>query len=80
MTIETLTTFLGWVAVVNIAFLAIATLAMIILQPFMINVHQRMFRIDERDLRLSYFTWAANYKIVAIVFTIAPYVALKLMG
>lgn len=79
MTIETLTTFFGWMVVINVAYLAIATLAMIGMQTFMINVHRRLFGIEEKDLKLAYFNWVANYKIVAVVFAIVPYVALKLM-
>ncbi len=79
MTVETLTTFFGWMAVINIAFLTLATVAMIGMQTFMMSIHQRMFGIDDKDLKLSYFNWAANYKVVAIVFVIVPYIALKLM-
>ena len=79
MTLETLTTFFGWMAVINIAYLAFATVAMIGMQSWMISVHQRMFGIDEKDLKLTYFNWAGNYKIMAMVFALAPYIALKLM-
>jgi len=79
MTVETLTTFFGWMAVINIAYLAFATVAMMGMQSWMISVHQRMFAIDEKDLKLAYFNWAGNFKIMAVVFSIAPYIALKLM-
>ena len=79
MTVETLSTFFGWMAVVNILYLAFATVAMMGMQSWMISVHQRMFGIDEQELKLAYFNWVGNYKIMAVVFTIAPYIALKLM-
>lgn len=79
MTIETLTTFFGWMAVINLAYLAVATLAVAGMRNWMISIHQRIFGIDETDLKTVYFNWIANYKIVALVFTVAPYIALKLM-
>ncbi|MGR3662646.1 MAG: DUF6868 family protein [Paracoccaceae bacterium] len=79
MTVETLTTFFGWLAVINIAYLAFATVAMLGMQSWMIGIHQRMFGIDEKDLKLAYFNWVGNYKIMAVVFAFAPYIALKLM-
>ena len=79
MTVETLTAFFGWMAVINIAYLAFATVAMLGLQSWMIGIHQRMFGIDEKDLKLAYFSWVGNYKIMAVVFAFTPYIALKLM-
>ncbi len=79
MTVEALTTFFGWIAVINIAYLAIATLVMMGMQSWVISVHQRMFGIDEKDLKLAYYTWLGNYKIMTVVFAIGPYIALKLM-
>jgi hypothetical protein len=79
MTLEALTTFFGWMAVINIAYLGVASLLMMGIPTFMMSMHQRMFGVDEKDLKLSYFNWVANYKIVAMVFSIVPYIALKLM-
>lgn len=79
MTVETLTTFFGWMAVLNIAYLTLAALALLGVQNWVLGIHQRMFPVDETDLRLAYFTWLGNYKIAAMVFSVVPYVALRLM-
>lgn len=79
MTAEFLTSFFGWMAVINIAYLALGAVAVMGLQSWMISVHQRLFRLDENDLKLAYFNWLGTYKIMAVVFSIAPYIALKLM-
>lgn len=79
MTAESLTIFFGWMAVINIAYLALATVSVMGMQSWMIGVHQRMFGLDEKDLKLAYFTWVGNYKIIAVVFAFVPYIALKLM-
>lgn len=79
MTAEFLTSFFGWMAVINIAYLALGAVAVMGLQSWMISVHQHLFRLDENDLKLAYFNWLGTYKIMAVVFSIAPYIALKLM-
>lgn len=79
MTLEELTAFFGWMAVINIIYLTFATAAMMWAQSWMVNIHRRIFGIDEMDLKLAYFTWVGNYKIMAMVFTLAPYIALKLI-
>ena len=35
--------------------------------------------LNEQELRLAYFNWIANYKIVALVFSVVPYIALRLL-
>ncbi|GAC17002.1 hypothetical protein GARC_0020 [Paraglaciecola arctica BSs20135] len=39
-----------------------------------------MFGIPENELAIVYFNYLANYKTLSFVFTIAPYLALKIMG
>ena len=66
-------------AVINIAYLACATLVMLGMQTWMVGVHQRMFGLGEKELKQAYFNWVANYKIFALVFSVAPYIALRLL-
>lgn len=79
MSVETFTTFFGWMAVINIGYLTLATLVMLGMRTRMAGVHQRMFGISEQELKLAYFNWIANYKIVALVFSVVPYIALRLL-
>lgn len=79
MTIETVTTFFGWLAVINIAYLMLATLAIVAMQSWMMGIHQRLFGLDEEELKRAYFKWLATYKTFTLVFSVAPYLALKLI-
>lgn len=79
MSLENLTAFFGWMAALNIGYLIIATLALTIAKKWMLGIHSRLFQIEERDLLTAYFNWLANYKIVALVFSIVPYIALRLI-
>ena len=79
MTVETLTTFFGWMSVINILYLLFATLMLIGLKGMASDIHARLFKLDENDVRLAYFTWLGNYKIFTVIFSLVPYIALRLM-
>ena len=79
MTLDLLRSFFGWMSVLSIGYLALATLGLITMQSFAISVHQRLFGLSEDDLRRSYFSWLANCKLIVVFFVLGPYVALVLM-
>ncbi|MCA0908450.1 MULTISPECIES: DUF6868 family protein [Ruegeria] len=79
MTQEFLTTFFGWMAVLNIAVLLFTTLMVLLLQDWIADIHGRMFRMERPDVKRAYFRYLANYKILTLVFCIVPWLALKLM-
>ena len=80
MTIETLTEFLGWASVINIAVLAFSAITVIAMRRPISRIHSSMFGLDEKDLGRAYFQYLGQYKIAVIVLNIAPYLALKVMA
>ncbi len=80
MTTETLTEFLGWVSVINIAVLLISGILVIAMRGLISKVHSKIFGLDQKDLGRAYFQYLAQYKIAMIVLSIAPYIALKIMA
>ncbi len=79
MSVETLTAFFGWMAVLNLAYLALATLVLTAAPGWMSGLHHRLFGVAPDDLRLLYYKWLAQYKIAVLVFAVAPYLALRLI-
>jgi hypothetical protein len=79
MTIESLTTFLGWCSVINIAILLLSTLMLIIMRDLAVKIHSGLFRVDPEALPVTYLQYLGNYKIVIIVLNIVPYIALRVM-
>jgi uncharacterized protein DUF6868 len=79
MTTETLTEFLGWVSVINIAVLFISGILVIVMRDLISKIHSKIFGLDQKDLGRAYFQYLAQYKIAMIVLSIAPYIALKIM-
>jgi hypothetical protein len=80
MTLQSLTAFLGWVSVVNIAILLFTTLSLVAMRGTITKIHSRLFGLDEKDLGRAYFQYLAQYKIAIIVLNIAPYIALRIIA
>ena len=80
ITISQLTELLGWASVINVGYLFLATIILIFMRGTVSSIHSKMFNIDEKELSSKYFDFLSNYKIVTLVFMVAPYIALKIMG
>ena len=80
MTISQLTELLGWASIINIAYLTLATLAIVFMKGTISSIHSKLFDMDQKQLSSKYFDFLSIYKIVTLVFMIAPYIALKIMG
>tara|TARA_R110002111_G_scaffold171448_2_gene236995 strand:- start:321 stop:566 length:246 start_codon:yes stop_codon:yes gene_type:complete len=80
MTISQLTELLGWASIINIAYLLLVTIILMFMRATLVAIHSKMFDIDEKELSVKYFDFLSTYKIVTLVFMVAPYIALKIMG
>ena len=80
ITISQLTELLGWASIINIGYLFLATIILMFMRGTVSSIHSKMFDIDEKELSSKYFDFLSNYKIVTLVFMVAPYIALKIMG
>jgi hypothetical protein len=80
ITLSQLTELLGWASVLNIGFLLLTTILLVSMKSIVVSLHSKMFDIPENELSLAYFTYLANYKILSLIFTVSPYIALKIMG
>jgi len=80
ITISQLTELLGWASIINIGYLCLATIIVMVMRGVISSIHSKMFNIDEKELSTKYFDFLSNYKIVTLVFMVAPYIALKIMG
>jgi hypothetical protein len=80
MTLSNLTELLGWTSVINIAYLLLATIILMFMRGTISSIHSKMLDMDEKELSSKYFDFLSVYKIVTLVFIVAPYIALKIMG
>ncbi|GJL85842.1 MAG: hypothetical protein DHS20C02_16170 [Micavibrio sp.] len=79
MGISELTTFLGWVSVINVGILLFSVLMIMALKGTVARLHAKMFALSEDEVLRAYFDYLGQFKILVIVFNLAPYIALKLM-
>lgn len=80
MTLDQLTAFFGWMSIINIGLLFVAFFALLLMKPWALEIHQKIFDVDVPHLRRIYMKYFALHKILTIVLNIVPYFALKLVG
>lgn len=80
ITLPQLTELLGWAAVINLSFLVLVFITLTAMKKTIMPMHSKMFGINESDLNIIYFKYMASYKTLTIIFMVAPYIALKIMG
>ena len=80
MTIEILTEFFGWCAVINIGVQITSLAAITFGRERVLKIHGKIFDLDEKSLKQVYLRYLAQYKMLTVVFTIVPYFALKIIG
>ena len=78
--VEQLRKFFGWCTVINFVILMVAALSVLLMRDWMSELHGSMFALDQGDILEAYFAYLANFKIVAIVFSLVPYLSLRMMG
>ena len=78
--LETLTAFFGWCAVINIVLLTLASIMLAVMRGPISQLHARMFGLSEEDLSRAYFQYLAHFKIAILVLALVPYIALKMVA
>ena len=61
--LQTMTTFLGWCAVLNIGLLSFAAVWLMIFRDFSKNIHSAVLGVDKDTLDAMYFQFMGNLKI-----------------
>ena len=78
--IETVTSFLGWCAVINIGLLMFSAFFLTVFNTPVKVLHSKLIAVDSGSLNTLYFNFLGNYKIAVLVLNIVPYCALKIMA
>ena len=78
-TLEQLRSFLGWCAALNVGLYVSAALAIVVARKRISGLHAGMFGLEAAEVERQYFVYLAQYKIVVLVFSVVPYLALVAM-
>lgn len=79
MTIQTWTTFFGWLTVVNVGIYLIIVTAIFAMRNFAYKMNAKIFGVSEEVVAKATLRYVANYKLLLTVFCFAPWLALTLM-
>jgi len=80
MDIQTLTTFFMWCTIINGGLLLLSTLVMMIMPDFVYTVQSKWFPISRQTFDVVIYCFLGLFKVLFIVFNIAPYAALLIIG
>ncbi len=75
----TVTRFLGWCAVINIAVLICATFIVMVFNAQIKVIHSRLMATHTSGLNMLYFNFLANYTVLILMFNLVLYFALRML-
>jgi len=79
MDLQTLTTFFGWTVVINFVLYLITVVATISMPNFIYKIMSKLFSIGEEDYKKEIFSYISRFKLLIIMFSFVPYLALIMM-
>ena len=79
MSLDELTTFLGWCTVINLGFYLFSVLFVIVFKNFTMKLHSKIVGVEVTELPTLYFKFLGHFKLGIILLNLTPYLALKLM-
>jgi hypothetical protein len=80
MDLQTLTTFFMWCTILNAALLAFPTLFLMAAGGFVYRIHSKLFPMSRDAFNVAMYSLIGLFKILFIVFSVVPYVALLIVG
>lgn len=78
--LQTWTTFFGWLTVVNIGIYLLTVIALIGMRGWVYRMNGKMFGISEDEVARTSFKYVGAYKLLLTMFCFAPWLALTLMA
>lgn len=79
MDIGMLKELFGWMTMINLGLFIFTAVMSIWCRSFIYRVHGRMFDLEQNTINAMLYGFLAFYKIVFIVFVLAPWIALTIM-
>lgn len=79
-TLQTWTTFFGWMTVINIGIYLITVTMLYLLRGFAYRTTAGIFQIREEEVAKTMFKYVGAFKLLITVFCFAPWLSLKLMA
>ena len=78
--IETLATFLGWCAVINVGMGLLFVVVFSVFHEVFARISAKMFGITQEEAAVTFFRVFHQFRLALLILNIVPYVALKIMS
>lgn len=79
MSLDVLTTFLGWSAIINYTLLLVWFIMFSVAHDWLYNLHGIWFKIQKDNFDSIHYYCMAIFKLIIIVFNITPYLVFKFL-
>ncbi len=80
MDIQTLTAFFMWCTIINVALFAWATVWLMLAPDLTYRIQTKFFPIPREKFNVIIYVFLGVFKIFILVFNVAPYAALLIVG
>ncbi len=78
--IETLATFFGWCAVINIGIILFGALKLSLFHEWVAKLNAKIFGITKEEAKRGVFHVFQQYRLAFVVLNAVPYIVLKIMA
>ncbi len=80
MDMTTLTALFGWMLVINIGVYTLAAIFIIFARDWTARLEARITGVPEKVWPRLFMDYLSRYKVAIMVFNLAPYLALRIVG
>lgn len=79
MTIEMLSSVLGWATVINLGIVTVWFLVFTFYHDAVFRLHSKWFKLSEEKFDTIHYAGMAFYKLATYLFNLVPYLAIKIV-
>ena len=80
MTLEVVRSALAWSTVINMCLLVIWVIFFILARDWMYRMHGKWFQLPVEKFNSLHYTGMMIFKMAILLFNLAPYLALRIVG
>ncbi len=80
MDIQMVTTFFMWCTILNAGLLVLSSLICVCAGDWAYRIHSKLFSISRETFNVAIYSFLGLYKVLLLVFSLIPYIALSIIG
>jgi len=80
MSVDFVTSFFGWCALINMAILSLWFLLFTFFSNFIYSIHSKWFEIPRERFGILHYNGMMFFKLAIFLFNLVPYIVLRIIG